>query len=166
MIKGRLTKHVASKLIKQVTDDPLHNVQYFICGPSALMKLHHEVLEAMQVPGANIYVEWFAPETTDVRVVLPDAPQEVLLHYYEQSNLLEVSPGTTILEAARADRIPLKYSCKNGTCGVCIGKLIAGKVHMANNFALRKEHIDQGFILLCQSHPLNNEVTVEIDNFI
>lgn len=166
IIGGRLNKLVARKLIKQASGDPLNNVQYFICGPSALMKLHQEVLGAMQVPAKDIYLEWFAPEFTDASVSLPDAPQEVLLHYYEQSNLLEVYPGKTILEAALADRIPLKYSCKNGTCGVCLGKLIAGKVHMANNFALQEELIEQGFILLCQSHPLNNEVTVEIDNFI
>jgi hypothetical protein len=36
------------------------------------MKMHHEVLEAMQVPAQNIYMEWFAPELTDEQI------------YYEQ----------------------------------------------------------------------------------
>ncbi|HEX6430752.1 MAG TPA: FAD-binding oxidoreductase, partial [Niastella sp.] len=45
VITSRLNKLIAGELIKQVTDDPLNRVQYFICGPSELMKMHREVLE-------------------------------------------------------------------------------------------------------------------------
>jgi ferredoxin-NADP reductase len=161
VIKGRLNQTVAGELIKRATHDPLNEVQYFICGPSELMKMHREVLDSMEVPAGNIYMEWFAPETAD-EASLPQEPQEVLLHFYEQTNLLDVQAGQTILAAALEDRIPLPYSCKGGTCGKCIAKLISGEVKMVNNYAIRRDDVDAGMILLCQSYPLTNDVTVEI----
>ena len=162
VIKGRLNTLIAGKLIKQTINDPLNNVQYFICGPSALMKMHRKVLETMQVSDENIYMEWFAPESVNEHVSLPQEQQEVLLHFYEQTNLLDVEAGQTILAAAIVDKIPLPYSCKTGTCGKCTARLINGKVKMINNYALMQDDVNAGIILLCQSYPLDNDVTVEI----
>lgn len=162
VIKGRLNKLVARKLIKQATGDPLNNVQYFICGPAALMTTYKEMLQSIKVPAEHIHMEWFAPEQPDQPVSLPQDPQEVLLHFYEQTNLLDVVAGQSILAAALEDRIPLPYSCKTGTCGKCTAKLTSGEVKMINNYALRQEDVNAGMILLCQSYPLNSDVTVEI----
>jgi ferredoxin-NADP reductase len=162
VIKGRLSKLVARKLIKQATGDPLNSVQYFICGPAALMKMHQEMLQAMQVPAKHIHMEWFAPEATDQPVSLPQDQQEVLLHFYEQTNLLDVQAGQSILAAALEDKIPLPYSCKTGTCGKCTAKLSSGQVKMINNYSLRQSDLNAGMVLLCQSYPLNGDVTVEI----
>jgi ring-1,2-phenylacetyl-CoA epoxidase subunit PaaE len=162
MIKGRLNKLVARKLIKQATGDPLNSVQYFICGPAALMKMHQEMLQAMQVPAGQIHMEWFAPDPADQPESLPQEPQEVLLHFYEQTNLLDVQAGQSILAAALEDKIPLPYSCKAGTCGICTAKLTSGKVKMINNYALSESDVHAGMVLLCQSYPLNSEVTIEM----
>ncbi|MBS0030057.1 2Fe-2S iron-sulfur cluster-binding protein [Chitinophaga sp. 22321] len=162
LIRGRMNKLVARKLIKMPAVDPLVDTCYFICGPSGLMTMHQEMLEAMQVPAENVYLEWFAPLNDAAAAVLPENQQDVLLHFYEQSNLLEVLPGKSILDAALEDRIPLPYSCKAGTCGICAARLIAGKVTMANNYALRQSDLDDGLVLLCQSYPLTDDVTVEI----
>lgn len=161
--KGRVNKLMARKLIRSAVMEPLSNTHYFICGPSALMKMHQEMLEAMQVPADNMFLEWFAPVENEEKVTLPDSQQEVLLHFYEQSNLLEVGVGKSILAAALEDRIPLPHSCKAGTCGICAARLTAGKVTMLNNFSLRKSDLEAGLILLCQSYPLTADVTVEID---
>lgn len=159
-IKGRLGKLVTRKLIQQAVGDPLDAVHYFICGPTGLMKMQHEMLEALQVPAEHIFMEWFSPEPVKEEEVVP--AQEVLLHFYEQCNLLEVAAGKTILEAALEDRIPLPYSCKGGTCGICAAKVTAGKVKMLGNYALRQQEVDEGMVLLCQSFPLTGDVTVEI----
>lgn len=158
---GRLNKLVAKKLIKQAPLPP-EDAHYFICGPSGLMKMHHEILSALQVPGENIYTEWFNPEPAAPAAELPQEMQEVLLHFYDQYNLLEVQPGQTILSAALADKIPLPFSCSAGTCGTCAARVTAGKVSMANNYALRQSDVEEGMVLLCQSYPLTPDVTVEI----
>jgi len=159
-IQRRLTKLVLKKLLKQVAAN--NKACYFICGPNGLITLAEDTLAALQVDAARIYKEYFSTEgLVKIAVRLPDTKQEVLLHFYEQSNLLEVAPGETILEAALTDKIELPYSCRNGTCGKCTGKLLAGQVHMAQNFVLNENQLKEGYILLCQSHPLTDDVTVE-----
>ncbi|HJT72484.1 MAG TPA: iron-sulfur cluster-binding domain-containing protein, partial [Chitinophaga sp.] len=162
-IKGRINKLVTRKLIQSAIGDNPAVAHYFICGPSGLMSMHREMLTAQQVPEENINMEWFAPEPGAEPVSLPADMQEVLLHFYEQSNLLEVHPGKSILAAALEEKIPLPYSCKTGTCGVCTARLTSGKVNMIANYALRKTDLDDGLILLCQSYPVTNDVTVEIE---
>ncbi|GAA0564285.1 ferredoxin--NADP reductase [Chitinophaga japonensis] len=163
LFKGRINKLAARKLIKMAVGDSLDTTHYFICGPAALMHMYKEMLEAQQVPADNIYMEWFAPESERNDVALPTDTQEVLLHFYEQSNLLEVQPGKSILTAALEERIPLPYSCKAGTCGRCAARITSGKVNMINNYALRKADLEAGLVLLCQSYPVTSDVTVEID---
>lgn len=163
VIKGRINKLVARKLIKSIVGDAMDTAQYFLCGPVELMKMYKDMLAIQQVQDDNIYMEWFAPEQEAGDSSLPENMQEVLLHFFEQSNLLEVHPGKSILAAALEDKIPLPYSCKSGTCGICTARLTSGKVSMTCNYALRKPDLEAGLILLCQSYPLTDDVTVEID---
>lgn len=160
IMTGRLNRIIIKKLIRQAIGESTIPAHFFLCGPAELMKMHQESLTALGVPDTHIRHESFAVETTAPTIALPGNTQEVLLHYYEQSNLLEVQPGQTILAAALEERIPLPYSCQSGTCGRCAARLTQGAVHMQQNYALRKEDIDAGYVLLCQSFPLNNEVTV------
>ncbi|MET3877332.1 2Fe-2S iron-sulfur cluster-binding protein [Chitinophaga sp. OAE865] len=163
VIKGRINKLVARKLIKSIVGDAINAAHYFLCGPAELMKMHKDMLEAQQVQDDNIYMEWFAPGQEADHDPLPGNMQEVLLHFFEQSNLLEVHPGKSILAAALEEKIPLPYSCKSGTCGRCAARLTSGKVNMTGNYALRKPDLEAGLILLCQSYPVTDDVTVEID---
>lgn len=162
VIDGRLTRIRLKKLIKQYTGEEYFNAHYFMCGPNGLLQLATETLQSLEIPAALIFRETFQPTEEETSVQLPVVTQEVLLHHYERSNLLEINPGKTILDAALEDHVPVQYSCKNGTCGICIGKLTSGKVHMKQNYALQQEQLDKGWVLLCQSHPLTADVTIEV----
>lgn len=52
----------------------------------------------------------------------------------------------------------LPYSCKNGTCGSCKGKVLSGKVDYPFHppMALDEEEIASGDALLCQAAPLED----------
>jgi CDP-4-dehydro-6-deoxyglucose reductase len=67
----------------------------------------------------------------------------------------KVNEGENILVAALRQGVMLPYSCKNGTCGSCKGKLIKGEVGYPFHppLALEKEDIAEGFALMCQAEP-------------
>lgn len=161
-LKGRLNRLVLKKILGVPKSAEAHSSLYFLCGPEGLIKTGNEALLSFGVPPENIRLEYFSPPAAENNASLPDRTVEVQLHFYEQTNLLDVAPGQTILEAALRDRVPVLYSCKAGTCGVCTAKISAGNVHMRNNFALDENKVKEGYILLCQSHPLDDEVTVEV----
>lgn len=161
LIKSRLNKIIIKKLIRKYVDSPA-SAYYFICGPSSIIKLHQDCLLALDIPAGKMYEERYNPEEAATAIELPTQMHEVMLHFYDQSNLLEVQAGSNILHAALQDRIAVPNSCKNGTCGKCAAKLISGNIVMKQNYVLRKEELEAGLVLLCQSYPLNSDVTVEI----
>jgi len=68
----------------------------------------------------------------------------------------------TILEAALRQGFTLPYGCRNGACGSCKGKVVAGQVdygdHQPNT--LTDEEKAQGLALFCCAKPLS-DVTIE-----
>ena len=68
----------------------------------------------------------------------------------------------TILEAALRQGFTLPYGCRNGACGSCKGKVVAGQVdygdHQPNT--LTEEEKAQGLALFCCATPLT-DLTIE-----
>jgi len=78
-----------------------------------------------------------------------------------------VADGATILEAALDAGINLPYGCKNGACGACKGKVLAGTVDLgaAQESALPATERVAGFALLCCAKPLS-DVTLEVHEVV
>lgn len=74
-----------------------------------------------------------------------------------------VADGVTILEAALDAGINLPYGCKNGACGTCKGKVIAGEVDLggAQDSALPADERVAGMALFCCAKPLT-DLTLEV----
>jgi CDP-4-dehydro-6-deoxyglucose reductase len=71
-----------------------------------------------------------------------------------------VRQGESVLAAALRQGVMLPYSCKNGTCGSCKGRILQGEVHYPFNppLALERPDIAAGYTLLCQAEPLEDLV--------
>ena len=82
-----------------------------------------------------------------------------------------IDADETILEAALEHGVTLPYSCRDGACGVCKGKILQGSVDhgKAQAFALSEEEKSAGLALFCCAKPLSDlvieshEVTTERD---
>jgi len=86
----------------------------------------------------------------------------VILDGQETQFNLDTS-GETILNAALDQGLDAPYSCKGGICTTCQGKVLKGSVRMEQNHALTPREIEKGFVLVCQSHPTSEEVTITWD---
>ncbi|ULQ58240.1 iron-sulfur cluster-binding domain-containing protein [Flavihumibacter rivuli] len=163
LFKGRLTRLALKKILRPVLQENADgSSEIFICGPQGLNEMGIEVMKELGVDESGIHLEWFNPVSIDPEEgELED--QQVLIHFYEQTNLLDVKAGQSILAAALGDRIPVSYSCQTGTCGRCAAKLVSGKVKMAANYALNKDDLNAGLVLLCQAYPGDDQVTVSVN---
>ncbi|MDF1660728.1 MAG: fatty acid desaturase [Planctomycetota bacterium] len=70
----------------------------------------------------------------------------------DKSFQFEITEQETILEAAIARDVPIKYACKRGRCGTCVLSLDAGEVSMTDAKVLLKEEEEAGLILACRAH--------------
>jgi len=70
----------------------------------------------------------------------------------------QVEAGQTVLDAALAADIVLPYSCRNGACSTCKGKVLSGSYEAGPNPAhiLPPEDLDQGYTLFCQARPTSD----------
>ncbi|HVL59444.1 MAG TPA: CDP-6-deoxy-delta-3,4-glucoseen reductase [Burkholderiaceae bacterium] len=73
-----------------------------------------------------------------------------------------VEPDQHILDAGLQHHIVLPYGCKNGACGTCKAKVVAGTVRQGPHqvSALRPEEAEQGYALMCSSRA-SSDVTIE-----
>ncbi|MEW6415000.1 MAG: CDP-6-deoxy-delta-3,4-glucoseen reductase [Pseudomonadota bacterium] len=69
-----------------------------------------------------------------------------------------VEDDETILEAALREGFALPYGCRNGACGACKGKVLAGQVDYGtySASALKDEDKVQGRALFCRARPLTD----------
>ena len=71
-----------------------------------------------------------------------------------------VPDGETILQAALDEGFHLPYGCRDGACGSCKGKLLAGEIDYGkyHSSALSDDERAAGYALFCQARPLSDVV--------
>ncbi|MDM0054152.1 2Fe-2S iron-sulfur cluster-binding protein [Variovorax fucosicus] len=84
---------------------------------------------------------------------------EILVHPLQRT--LSVTPGVNLLEALRANDVPVSYSCMAGRCGTCRCKLVAGHVLESGREMQRPLGAQDEYVLACQTF-LTESCTVEI----
>ena len=71
--------------------------------------------------------------------------------------------GQALLESMLADGLDPPFQCMDGNCGSCMVLLLQGDVDMRKNNVLSQRDLDRGYVLLCQSIPLGENVRVDCD---
>ncbi|GGI28243.1 hypothetical protein GCM10008119_31670 [Pedobacter mendelii] len=158
VIQGRIDFQKASRILSE--DEDIQNSAHYVCGPAGLKESVKNALIAKGVELENFYSEDFElvknPEDfKDIKT------QNLAISFNGMHFDLEVAKGRSILEAALESNIELPYSCQTGNCSTCKAKVLAGEVKM---IGLSKERNDlsEGEFLLCCSHPLTENVYIEL----
>lgn len=66
----------------------------------------------------------------------------------------------SVLDAALANGITLPYGCRNGACGSCKGRVIAGEFGYTDSMltGINENEKNNGYALFCQAHPQSDMV--------
>ena len=88
-------------------------------------------------------------------------PQQVTIKPSEHSFVCE--DNETVLAAAMRADLMIPYGCRNGACGTCKSRLLAGTVDYGRYQpgTLTESEKRQGYALLCVAHPLS-DLEVEV----
>ncbi len=78
---------------------------------------------------------------------------EVTIEFEGKTHELDVDGEEYILDAGLDAGLDLPYSCREGNCTTCTGKLLEGEVDQSDGMALEKEDREEGYVLLCSANP-------------
>ncbi len=140
----------------------------FCCGPARFMDGVRAMLQEAGFDMEKYFEESFdfGAETAGtfeepVSVAPEISDQTFRVSFTSTGQVVECSPGMTILSAARQAGLLPMSSCQRGICGTCKSKLISGQVDMQHGGGIRQREIDQGKVLICCATPLS-DVEVEL----
>jgi len=167
LLRGIMTTEKVKALIENFVGLNLDN-EFFICGPTPMMRNVENTLHELQIAKQRIHLEYFTvdmePDNTVLSVALPEIESSVtVILDGEETTFTLSSRGKTVLDAAMAVGMDVPFSCKGAVCATCKAKLLEGKIKMAKNYALTDKEIEEGYILTCQSHPVTEKIVVDYD---
>lgn len=173
-IAGRFSSLILRSIIRQRVE-VVGEAHYYLCGPVGLMEVYQDALRELDIPKEQIHSEYFDPNSCGTPPLQSDGiAKDVMVNYfqdnfdsdgiqtYECTTLIEVKAEQSLLDAMKAHNIQVQSSCRNGSCGTCWAVKVDGSVHMVNNYALNEQEIEGGYILLCQSYPVDQEVVINL----
>ncbi|MFN8298131.1 MAG: 2Fe-2S iron-sulfur cluster-binding protein [Chitinophagales bacterium] len=171
---GFMVKDMALKLLRENTDLNFQQAEFFICGPTPMMKEVESALQLLGIPKERLHIEYFTAKAEEDKqaagvgaAVKDETPftgkTKVKIIWDGRQAEFEVSEKETILEAALDAGYDPPYSCMVAACCTCRAKLISGKVEMDDRESLTDAEIAKGYVLTCQSHPKSNGIVLNYD---
>jgi len=146
---------------------PYAGYDVYVCGPDPYMAVAKEALRDLGVPPQRVHVERFLSLAENPFEATEDAADGVAatleVTIDDKVHRLDWPPGRRMLDVMIDAGLAASYSCREGICGACACRLLAGQVEMAHNEVLEEEDLADGYVLACQSLARTDDVSVSYD---
>lgn len=160
--QGRFTPQLINDFVPDIVSKEIH-----ICGPQPMMDGVTSMLKELGVPEMLIKTEAFGAAPVAKKsspsastATAPSSDTAITAHFLTSQKTATMTADETVLEAAEAVDIDIENSCRAGSCGSCMVKLVSGNVEMDVDDGLEEEDKVQGYILACQAIP-STDIEVE-----
>lgn len=152
---------ITSDLLGRVPD--IRSRRIHLCGPPVMMDAVKKELGKLGVTEASIKTELFlsAPKAVPPTAIpAAETAPAVTCSFARSNKRAPMAAGKTVLETAESIDVAIEYACRQGYCGVCKVKLVAGSVTMAVEDGLTPADKASGLILACQAKA-TADITVD-----
>ena len=114
------------------------------------------ILLSLGIDEQSIIQESFGGKT-----VITQTPTEVetpggVIEFTRSNKTCAFPTGQTLLETAEMNGIHIPYGCRQGQCGTCATRLLAGEVRMEREDGLQPTLKAQGYVLTCVGRARQN----------
>ncbi|MBI2741644.1 MAG: 2Fe-2S iron-sulfur cluster binding domain-containing protein [Rhodospirillales bacterium] len=179
-LEGPISRETLAHAVPGIEKRRVH-----LCGPPPMMEAIRGLLGELGVPPDQIKTEAFGPATglvpparpappppppasvarlldkvdaaaADVSPQQAVGPATATVSFARSARSAPLPPDKSVLEVAESIGVPIDYSCRVGTCGICKTRLLSGQVTMEVQDALTDEDKANGLILACQAHALHD----------
>jgi ring-1,2-phenylacetyl-CoA epoxidase subunit PaaE len=159
VLHKRLGIYLLEKFLKRYITGSLDKQLFYLCGPFEYMRMITIVLRNNGVADNNIRKEIFNIEKPARKAEPSDKDVHgVTLVLGGKEYQFDSQYPQTILQAAKALKIPVPYSCESGQCGTCAATCTTGEVWMWHNEVLMDDEMAAGRVLTCTGYPVNGDI--------
>ncbi len=162
VLHKRLGIYLLERFLRQYVKGEISRQLFYLCGPFEYMRMITIVLRNNGIPASHIRREIFNIEKPDRKAEPPDKePHIITTTIHQKEYQFHTQYPETILQSAKALKIPMPYSCEAGQCGTCAATCVSGKVWMWRNDVLLDDEIAKGRVLTCTGYAVGGDVRLE-----
>ena len=155
---GRINDRIVNEIFAKYKD--LNWGRYYACGHTELVKNLREILLLRGIDKDRIFTELFEASPAEIDYSTLQGNVAITLELNGQTHSCESARNQTLLSSALLRGYDAPYSCLNGVCSSCIGRVEEGEAKMAKNETLSEEEVSQGYILTCQAYAMTDTIKV------
>lgn len=122
------------------------DTHYYCCGPTPMLDAFERACE--QLGYANAHIERFTP--VEIPPVAAGAASYTVVLERSQKTF-EIQPGKSILDTLLDAGLEPEYSCKEGVCGACETRVLAGEVEHHDGILTKIERDSNQTMMICVS---------------
>jgi ferredoxin-NADP reductase/ferredoxin/predicted pyridoxine 5'-phosphate oxidase superfamily flavin-nucleotide-binding protein len=131
--EGRVTADLLQTVL------PLDDYDFYLCGPAGFMQSMYDLLRELGVRDSRILAESFGPSALTRRAdssarsaaeteTTPEALEAIVEFSASKFEMPWKPADGSLLELAEAHGVDVPYGCRNGVCGTCSTRVLAGEV--------------------------------------
>jgi ferredoxin-NADP reductase/predicted pyridoxine 5'-phosphate oxidase superfamily flavin-nucleotide-binding protein len=129
---------------------------FYVCGPATLIEAVRAAGAAAGLPAKQIRFERF--------LAAPPAPADraLAVRLQRSGRRIEVRADQSILEAVEAAGVAAPSGCRNGSCGSCRVKVLAGRPEHRDSALNDAERGAAGLMCICVSRAAGDELALDL----
>lgn len=129
----------------------------YACGPSPLLDAVAEACRQAP-PGGGLHLERFTAAPPPAN----DTGEGFAVELARQHRIIQVHPGTTLLEALRSSGVEMPSSCEQGIRGTCETAVVAGDIDHRDAILTDEEKLDGRTMMTCVSRCAGRRLVLDI----
>jgi len=161
---GIMDESIIHRFLNRHRPQHLHK-EYFVCGPTPMMKAVERILQEKYVPKKTVHLEYFVSNAEANADTIKGKRARLTAHLPDQTVDTWIPEGQTVLDALLNDGYDIPFSCRSGNCATCLGKCHPDQVKMRTNMTLEDDEVAQGMVLPCQAVPVTDAIEIDYTQY-
>lgn len=130
---------------------------FYCCGPGPMLDAFEKALQTLEFP--HCHIERFA---APVVAANPDGEKDCVVELAQSGKTVTVPAGKSILDSLIEAGFDCNYSCKEGVCGSCETKVLAGEVDHRDGILTKDEQAAMNTMMICVSRCKSGKLVLDL----
>ena len=153
---------VARLDLAQVVEQSPTGTHFYCCGPVPMLKAFEHATQACD--DSRVHLEWFAAPT-ESPVPMSQATRvdnSFVVKLNRSNRQYTILPEESILSVLLDNGVDIDYSCREGLCGTCETRVLAGTPLHLDPLLAGKKDPPLNKIMVCVSRCAGSELTLDL----